>query len=388
LEFESRAHRGYAESMTKPVTPLFPSEKLLLGPGPCNVSARVRSAMDQPLLGHLDPDFIGVIEECKAMLRTVFGTENEITFPVSGTGSAGMEFCLVNWIEPGDRVLVAINGVFGTRLANLADRLGAQTTRLNFEWSQPVDAGVLAAKAEEVRPKLICLVNGETSTGVYQDMTGIGKIARDCGALLLVDCVTSLAGMPVELDAWGADLAYSGTQKCLAAPPGLAPVSVSPRALESFQGRKTPVPSFYLDLGEILKYLGSGNTARAYHHTAPISNIYSLHQALCEVLEEGLAARFARHKAAAAHLIARMSTLGLEPIVAECARLHPLTTLRIPEGVEEATVRTRLLNEHHIEIGAGLGPLAGKVWRVGLMGHNANRTAVEVLTACLQDVMP
>lgn len=373
--------------MSKPITPLFPNEKLLLGPGPCNVSPRVRSAMNQPLLGHLDADFIGIMEECKTHLREVFRTENEITFPVSGTGSAGMEFCLVNWIEPGDRVLVGVNGVFGTRLANLADRLGADTTRLEFEWGAPVDKEVLAARADELKPKLICVVNGETSTGVYQNMDGIGEIARDCGALLLVDCVTSLAGMPVELDIWGADLVYSGTQKCLASPPGLSPVSVSPRALERFRARKNPVPSFYLDLGEILKYVGSGNAARAYHHTAPISNLFALHQSLCEVLEEGLEKRIARHREAAEYLIAKMSALGLEPIVEQSARLHPLTTLRAPEGVEEAKVRTQLMQKHHIEIGAGLGPFAGKIWRIGLMGHNANKTTVEVLAACLGDVL-
>lgn len=343
--------------------------------------------MDQPLLGHLDPDFVGIIEECKSMLREVFQTSNEITFPVSGTGSAGMEFCLVNWVEPGDRVLVVVNGVFGTRLANLADRLGAQTTRLEFEWGTPANAMALAAKADEVKPKIVAVVSGETSTGVYQDMTGIGDIARKVGALLLVDCVTSLAGMPVTLDAWGVDLAYSGTQKCVGAPPGMAPVTVSPRALEAFQARKTPVPSFYLDLGEILKYLGSGNAARAYHHTAPISSVYSLHQALCEVLEEGLEPRIARHKEASAYLIEKVAPLGLTPFVAAENRLNPLTTLRFPEGIDEAAVRSRLLKEHRIEIGAGLGPMAGKVFRVGLMGNNARKTTVEILTACLADVL-
>lgn len=366
---------------------LFPPEKLLLGPGPSNVSPRVRSAMNQPLLGHLDPDFISIIEEIKSMLRQVFKTENEITFPVSGTGSAGMEFCLVNWVEPGDRVLVGVNGVFGTRLANLADRLGAQTTRLEADWGTPIDASILANKAKEIKPKLICVVNGETSTGVYQRMDNAGQIARDCGALLLVDCVTSLGGMPVELDAWGVDLAYSGTQKCLSCPPGLAPVTVSPRAVEVFHGRKTPVPSFYLDLGELLKYLGSGNAARAYHHTAPISSLYALHQALCEVLEEGLENRIARHQQSAEYLIEKMAKLGLEPMVEKPHRLNPLTTLKIPEGVEDAKVRSRLLNEHRIEIGAGLGPMAGKVWRIGLMGTNANKTTVEILASCLADVM-
>lgn len=371
--------------MSQPHT-LFPTHKLLMGPGPGNVPPRVLGAMNMPLLGHLDPDFIAVMEECKAMLRTVFCTTNEITFPISGTGSAGMEFAFVNFLEPGDRVLVTVNGVFGTRMANLADRLGAQTTRLEFEWGTAVDKNALADKAAQTEPKLICVVNGETSTGVYQDMSDIGEIARDNNALLVVDCVTSLGGMPVELDAWGADIAYSGTQKCLSCPPGLAPVSVSPRALEVFQSRSTPVPSFYLDLGEILKYVGSG-TARAYHHTAPISMLYALHQALAVVLEEGLEQRQARHRDAANHLIEKLGGMSFSPVVKAEDRLHPLTTLYLPEGMDEADLRRQLLQIHNIEVGGGLGPLAGKIWRIGLMGYNATRTNVEILAACLADLM-
>jgi alanine-glyoxylate transaminase / serine-glyoxylate transaminase / serine-pyruvate transaminase len=367
-------------------TGLFPRRKLLLGPGPSNVSDRVLGALAMPTLGHLDRDFLDIMESCKAMLREVFRTTNEVTFPVSGTGSAGMELALVNFIEPEDRVLVAVHGVFGQRLANLADRLGARTTRLEFPWGTAVDKEILVAKLEEVKPKLLCVVNGETSTGVYQDMEGLGAMAHRQGALLVVDCVTSLGGMPVRLDEWEADIAYAGTQKCLSCPPGLAPVSVSPRALETFRARRTPVPSFYLDLGEILKYLGSGTT-RAYHHTAPINMVYALQQALCEVLEEGLADRWERHQATAVHLIDKVSSLGLCPLVAEADRLHPLTTLLVPSGIDEAAVRQKLMVEHGIEIGSGLGPLAGKVWRIGLMGTNATRTNVELLVACLHDVL-
>jgi alanine-glyoxylate transaminase / serine-glyoxylate transaminase / serine-pyruvate transaminase len=363
-------------------TAIFPPRKLLLGPGPSNVSERVLGALSMPTLGHLDPDFLQIMEDCKSMLRQVFGTRNEVTFPVSGTGSAGMEFALVNFLEPGDDILVAVNGVFGTRLANLADRLGARTTRLEFPWGTAVDRELLADRAAELKPKLICVVSGETSTGVYQSMEGFGQISHDNGALLVVDCVTSLAGMPVELDRWEADVAYAGTQKCLSCPPGLAPVSVSERALEVFRGRRTAVPSFYLDLGEILKYLGTGAT-RAYHHTAPVNMVYALHQALAEVIEEGLPARFARHQAAARHLIRRLEPFGFRPLVAEADRLHPLTTLLLPDGCDDAALRRRLLLEHRIEIGAGLGPLAGKIIRVGLMGNNASLTTVETLAACL-----
>jgi alanine-glyoxylate transaminase/serine-glyoxylate transaminase/serine-pyruvate transaminase len=364
----------------------FPTEKLLLGPGPSNVSSRVLAALGMPPLGHLDPDFIELMEDVKVLLRQVFGTNNEVTFPVSGTGSAGMEFTLVNWIEPGDNVLVAINGVFGTRLANLADRLGAQTTRLEFPWGDVIDKNQLAQKADEIKPKIICVVNGETSTGVYQPMEGLAEIAHDNGALLLADCVTSLGGMPVNLDAWGVDLAYSGTQKCLSCPPGLAPVSVSPRALEVFHQRKTPVPSFYLDLGEILKYVGTGQK-RAYHHTAPVNMIFGLHAALCEVMEEGIPARIERHRQAAARLITKVLPLGFEPVVEAENRLHPLTTLRLPEGADEAALRSALLNKHQVEVGGGLGPFAGTVWRCGLMGVNATIRNADTLASCIADVM-
>lgn len=369
-------------------TPLHPSEKLLLGPGPCNVSARVRGAMALPLLGHMDREFIGVMDECKAMLREVFDTKNEVTFPVSGTGSAGMDFLMVNFVEPGTRVLVAVNGVFGGRIANVSEKIGGTVHREEFDWGSPATLERMTATAETFRPDIICLVSGETSTGVYQDFTGFSDLARKHNALLLADCVTSLAGMPVHLDAWGVDLAYSGTQKCLACPPGLAPVTVSPRALERHAARRTPVPSFYLDLNEILKYVGGGSGARAYHHTAPISMIFALHEALAEVLEEGLEHRWQRHHEAAAHLITELRAFGFEPLVEERHRLHPLTTLRLPEGFDEAAMRTRLLADYRIEVGSGLGPLAGKIWRIGLMGGNASRQTIATLIGALKEVCP
>jgi len=357
--------------------------RLLLGPGPGNLPPEVLAALAQPLLGHLDPVFLTLVEEVKEMLRRVFRTANPVTFPVSGTGSAGMEAALVNLLQPGDRVLVAVNGVFGVRLANLADRLGANTLRLESPWGRAFDrAAFLAAVASE-RPRLACLVNGETSTGVWQDPAGLAGPVHAAGGLLVVDCVTSLAGQEVAVDDWQADVVYAGTQKCLSCPPGLAPVTFSPRALEAFRARTQPVPSFYLDLGEILKYLDAGG-GRAYHHTAPISMVYALHQALSLVLDEGLEARWQRHHDAAAQLITALAPLGFTPLVPEGERLHPLTTLKLPAGLDEAGLRRRLLVEEGIEIGGGLGPLAGTIWRIGLMGHNARPEHVERLVSTLK----
>jgi alanine-glyoxylate transaminase/serine-glyoxylate transaminase/serine-pyruvate transaminase len=367
--------------------PLHPSEKLLLGPGPCNVSARVRGAMALPLLGHMDREFLAIMDGCKAMLREVFDTRNEVTFPVSGTGSAGMDFLMVNFVEPGTRVLVAVNGVFGGRIANVAEKIGGTVHREEFPWGTPATLEKMTAAADAFRPDLICLVNGETSTGIYQDFTGFAELALKHDALLLADCVTSLAGMPVHLDAWGVDLAYSGTQKCLACPPGLSPVTVGARALERHAKRRTPVPSFYLDLNEILKYVGNGSGARAYHHTAPISMVYALHEALAEVLEEGLPARWKRHRDAAEQLIATLRPFGLEPLVDEPHRLHPLTTFRLPEGFDEAGLRAKLLSEYRIEVGSGLGPLAGKIWRIGLMGGNASPQTIATLEGALKALL-
>jgi alanine-glyoxylate transaminase / serine-glyoxylate transaminase / serine-pyruvate transaminase len=356
--------------------------RLLLGPGPSNVPPAVLAALGQPLLGHLDPCFLALVDEVKAMLRLVFRTSNAVTFPVSGTGSAGMEAAMVNLVLPGDSVVVAVNGVFGVRLANLADRLGARTVRVESPWGRVFDRTAFLAAVASEHPRLACLVNGETSTGVYQDPEGLAERVHACGGLLLVDCVTSLAGQEIALDAWEADVAYAGTQKCLSCPPGLSPVSFSPRALEVFRARRQPVPSFYLDLGEILKYI-DGAGGRAYHHTAPISMIYALHQGLSLVLEEGLEACWRRHREAAAHLIAGMEPLGFAPLVPENERLHPLTTLTLPAGLDEASLRRRLLEEEGIEIGSGLGPLAGKIWRIGLMGHNARPEHVDRLVGAL-----
>jgi len=337
------------------------------------------------MLGHLDPEFLATMERCKAGLREVFRTENAVTFPVSGTGSSGMECLLVNFLEPGDRVVVGVNGVFGGRMANLAAKLGAEVTRVEAPWGEAIPAERLIEAIEQVKPQFFGIVNGETSTGVYQRVDGLAEALRSVGGLFALDCVTSLSGMPVEIDAWGVDLAFSGTQKCLACPPGLAPLSVSERARERLARRRTPVPSFYFDLNEILAYV-DGQGGRSYHHTAPISMVAALDEALGEVLEEGLEARFKRHREAAERLTAGLGELGFQPLVAEADRLHPLTTLKLPEGFDEAGARKHLLEVEGIEVGAGLGPFAGKVWRIGLMGHNAQPERVDELVEAIARV--
>ena len=333
--------------------------------------------MARPTLGHLDPEFLRIMDEIRSMMRDVFGTRNELTFPMSGTGSAGMETCFVNLLEPGDEVLVCVNGVFGTRMADVARRCGAQVTEVKAEWGRAFTAEELREAAAGKQFKLLAVVHAETSTGVLQDIPLVKQVADECGALLLVDCVTSLAGHELFIDEWGIDAAYSGTQKCLSCPPGLSPVTFSARAKEVLAERKTPVQSWYLDLSMIANYWGS---ERAYHHTAPINMLYGLHEALRLVLEEGLEARVARHALNARALVAGLEALGLEPRVAASERLAPLTAVAIPEGVDDGNVRSFLLENYSIEIGGGLGPMKGNTWRIGLMGSASTRGNV---TACL-----
>jgi len=360
------------------------SEKLLLGPGPCNASPAVLEAISRPLVGHMDPEFFQIMESVKSLLRSVMGTENKVTFPVSATGSSGMEFLLINFLEPGDKIVVGVNGVFGGRIAGLAEKIGASVVKVEAEWGRAIDGERFIETVKSERPKIAAIVSGETSTGVYQPMDGIGDACREAGSLLFADCVTSLAGMPVELDAWGVDLAFSGTQKCLGAPPGLAPVTVSDRAIEVYAQRKKPTPSFYFDLNAILAYV-DGEGGRSYHHTAPINMVFALEAALREIMDEGLEARYARHADAAAYLRESLAPFGFSPVVPEGERLNPLTTLHLPEGFDEAGIRSKLLNEHQIEVGAGLGPLAGKIWRIGLMAGNANRGSVDRLVEALKN---
>jgi alanine-glyoxylate transaminase / serine-glyoxylate transaminase / serine-pyruvate transaminase len=364
---------------------LNPSPRLLLGPGPSQIAPRVLQACATPLLGYLDPEYVQMMDDVQVLLREVFETENEWTFCVPGTGMAGMEAALINVLEPGDPVLVCVAGVFGDRMANVAERCGAQVTRVDVEWGTAVPAEKVREALQSVQPKLVGIVHAETSTGVLQPLDEIDALAREAGALFLVDCVTSLGGVPVGVDAHGIDIAYSGTQKCLGAPPSLAPITFSPAAVEAFRARKTPVQSFYLDIGQIWRYWGS---ERAYHQTGMINMTYALREALLMIHEEGLEARFARHRRNQQALISGAQAMGLDPAVEDPAvRLPSLTTLRIPEGINEVAVRGRLLNDYGIEIGGGLGQLAGKVWRVGLMGYASQRSSVMLLLAALGDLL-
>jgi alanine-glyoxylate transaminase/serine-glyoxylate transaminase/serine-pyruvate transaminase len=361
-------------------SPLDLPERILLGPGPSNVHPRVLRALAAPVVGHLDPEFFKIMEDNKTMLRWLFQTQNALTFPVSGTGSAGMEACLVNLIEEGDPVLIGVNGVFGTRMADIVERCGGVAVRVEAPWGEIIRPEQVARTLESQRVKVACFVHAETSTGVWQPVEEISELVHRSGALLVLDTVTSLAGCPVTVDAWKVDACYSGTQKCISCPPGLSPATLSPSGLEVLNGRKTKVTSWYLDLTLLQKYWG---TDRVYHHTAPISMNYALHQALVLVKEEGLTARFRRHEANHKALAAGLGALGLRLASQEGHRLWMLNSVAVPEGIKEAEVRRKLLEEFSIEIGAGLGPLAGKTWRIGLMGESSKKDNVMALLEAL-----
>jgi alanine-glyoxylate transaminase/serine-glyoxylate transaminase/serine-pyruvate transaminase len=367
------------------VPPVFEiPERILMGPGPSQVPAAVRSAMARPTIGHLDPVFLALMDQVREMLREVFGTRNQCTLPMSGTGSAGMETCLVNLIEPGDRVLVGVNGVFGTRLAEVARRAGAEVTVVESEWGRALDADALERAAAGRRYAALCVVHAETSTGVLQPMQPLRALADRLGALLIADTVTSLGGVAVDLDAHGIDASYSGTQKCSSCPPGLAPVSFSPRAVAKLEARQHPVQSWYLDLSLLLKYWGQ---ERVYHHTAPINALYGLHEGLRLALEEGLPARYRRHARHAEALGAGLEALGLSLIVPAAERLAPLTLVSVPRGIEEARVRKYLLEEFSLEIGGGLGKFKGNAWRIGVMGGSATRRHVSLCLSALSQAL-
>lgn len=361
-----------------------PPRRLLLGPGPSDVSERVLRALARPTLGHLDPAFVGLMDEIKALLRYAFRTENPLTFPVSAPGSAGMEACIVNLIEPGDRVIVCVNGVFGGRMRENVLRAGAEPIVVEDAWGQPVSPDkVEAALRAHPGVKALGFVHAETSTGARSDAETLCRLAREHGALSIVDAVTSLAGVALEVDAWGIDAIYSGSQKCLSCPPGLSPVSFSERAVEAIRARRSPVQSWFLDLSLVMNYW-QGDGARSYHHTAPVNMLYALHESLRMLTEEGLEASWARHAENHLRLRNGLTALGLDLLVPEAARLPQLNSVCIPEGVADAPLRRALLEKHGIEIGAGLGALAGKVWRIGLMGSSSRPEKVDRVLAALK----
>jgi alanine-glyoxylate transaminase/serine-glyoxylate transaminase/serine-pyruvate transaminase len=363
---------------------LNPGERLLMGPGPSDVPARVLQAMAAPCIGHLDPYFLATMNETQQLLRFLFQTQNALTIPVSATGSAGMEAAFVNTVESGDTVVVCINGVFGTRMADIVTRIGGKLVKVDGEWGRAVDPAAVAKAVAGCSPKVVAVVHAETSTGACTPLAEISKIARGAGALFLVDCVTSLGGMDVPVDRLQVDVAYSGTQKCISCPPGLSPLTFSERAVKVLEQRKRPVVSWYLDVSMVRDYWGS---ERKYHHTAPINMIYAIREALRIIAEEGLAERFARHRLNHRALVAGLEAMGLAMLVPEQERLPMLNAVRIPEGVNDLAVRKALLSQFAIEIGGGLGQFAGKVWRVGLMGQSCRRKNVFLFLAALESVL-
>lgn len=360
-------------------------EVLLMGPGPSCVSDEVYEALSRKTLGHLDPYFVKLMDAIKGQLQTLLQTENRLTIPLSGTGSAGMEALFVNLVEPGDRVLILKNGVFGMRMAEVATRLGATVDVLEFEWGTPVEVDAVKKQLEVKEYEMLAVVHAETSTGVCNPVADIGKLIAPLPCLYLVDAVTSLGGIEVAQDAWHIDALYSGTQKCLSCPPGLAPLSFSEAAVKKLMNRQSKVPNWYLDLSLIVNYWEG--ESRAYHHTAPINMLYALYQALWLIFNEGPERVYQRHLECHEQLVAGLDELGLEMLVDRSCRLPMLNAVKIPQGVDEAGLRRRLLNDYKIEIGAGLGPLAGKIWRIGLMGHTARPVNVGRLLKALRETL-
>ena len=362
--------------------------RVLMGPGPSDMPPRVVAALGHPAIGHLDPDFVRMMEEIKLLLRYAFQTNNALTFAVSGPGSVGMETCFVNLAEPGDKVIVCRNGVFGGRMIENVQRFGGTAVIVEDAWGEPVDPQKVAeALAAHPDARAVAFVHAETSTGAQSDAATLIGLARAKGALAIVDTVTSLGGTPVLADAWGADAIYSGSQKCLSCVPGLAPVTFSARAVERVKARKGKVPSWFMDLGLVLEYWSAPGGKRTYHHTAPVNSLFALHESLVMLKDEGLENAWARHRLHHEALKAGFETLGLQFVVREDARLPQLNAVHVPAGVDEAGVRKQLLEKFNLEIGAGLGPLAGKVWRFGLMGYSARRENVELCLRALAEVL-
>lgn len=364
---------------------LNPGKRILMGPGPSDVHPRVLKAMSTPLVGHLDPDFLTIMNETKVMLKEIFQTENEFTIALSGTGSAGMEACLVNLLEPGDKAIVCVNGLFGERMVEIVKRCQAEPIIVESEWGTIINSEQVKKTLEKAgKVKLIAIVHAETSTGVCQPLEEISLSAKEADALFVVDTVTSLAGIPVKVDEWQIDATYSGTQKCLSCPPGLSPVSFSENAFSIINDRKHKIQSWYLDVKLLRDYWGK---ERFYHHTAPISMVYALREALRLVLEEGLENRFARHKLHSKALVAGLEAMGLKMVVSEDYRLPELNAVYIPKEINDLTVRRALLNEYGIEIGGGLGNFKGKVWRIGLMGYTSKKENVMLFLSALEDIL-
>jgi alanine-glyoxylate transaminase/serine-glyoxylate transaminase/serine-pyruvate transaminase len=370
------------ESLGELVVP----QRNLLGPGPSNVHPRVYRAMMAPVIGYLDPVFIQLIDDTQRPLRTIFRTENDMTMAISGTGTCGMEAAIYNVVEPGDNVIVCVNGFFGTRMADMAKRCGANVILVEAEWGRIIEPDQIreALRSAGGPVKVVAIVHGETSTGILQPLEEISKIAHEQGALLLADAVTSLAGCELLIDEWGIDVCFSGTQKCLSAPPGMSPLTMSAAAMEVVEKRKEPVRSFYVDMAMLGRYWSGGGT-RMYHHTPPMTMLYALREGLRIVLEEGMESRIARHKWNAAALAAGIEAMGLTLHAQEGYRLPPLTTVRVPEGVDELKLRQRLLLDHNIEIGGGIGAMQGKILRIGLMGYGSTEPNVLSLLFALED---
>ena len=364
-----------------------PPVRTLMGPGPSDVSPRVLSALSRPTIGHLDPEFIRMMDEIKEMLQALFKTQSPLTLPVSAPGSAGMEACFVNLVEPGDKVVVCQNGVFGGRMKENVERFCGEAIMVMDDWGKPVDLDkVEKALAETDNVKALAFVHAETSTGVRSDAESLCALAQKYGCLTIVDTVTSLGGIDVDVDGWGIDAVYSGTQKCLSCPPGMSPVAFSERAIEAVKNRKSAVPSWFLDKNLVMGYWGGGGK-RAYHHTAPVNSLYGLHESLVMLFEEGLENTWARHQQHHEALRAGLEAMGINFLVDEEYRLPQLNTVYVPEGVDEAEVRSRLLKDYSLEIGAGLGSLAGKVWRIGLMGSSCSRRNVMLCLAALENTL-
>ncbi|MCY3972660.1 MAG: alanine--glyoxylate aminotransferase family protein [Candidatus Dadabacteria bacterium] len=360
---------------------LAPPERILLGPGPSNVSKAVYDALSTPIIGHLDPDFLAMMDEIGGMLREVFQTKNRLTIPMSGTGSSGMETAFVNVIEPGDTVIIGVNGVFGERMCDVAARCGAKAVRVEAPWGDIIEPDAfISALKKNPEAKAAALVHAETSTGARQPLEEAGKYLSGTETLFLVDAVTSLAGCDLRIDEWGVDICYSGTQKCLSVPPGISPVTFSEKAERALAAKKSKVQSWYLDLGMICKYWGS---ERVYHHTAPVSMLFALREGLRVILEEGLANRFERHGRLGAELAEKLGAMGFKPFAREGYRLPMLASVFLPEGMDDAEARRALLEEHGIEVGPGLGETRGKIWRVGLMGESCKAENIDALTRAI-----